>query len=107
MAKEQDRTELSDGHRQPGPSKAKRLLKGLGFGALVAALITPKGRHYLKMILTAFLEMLRRSPSIKPEPQLQDGFLVIGHRGAPSRMIENTIESFEAAVEEDGANAIE
>jgi len=34
-------------------------------------------------------------------------FLVIGHRGSPCNEAENTIPSFEMAVERDGANAVE
>lgn len=47
-----------------------------------------------------------RAPQILPP--LPDGeFLVVGHRGSPTKAVENTIDSFEHAVEEDGANAIE
>lgn len=41
-------------------------------------------------------------------PPLRPGeFLVIGHRGSPTKAVENTIASFERALEEDHANAIE
>lgn len=41
-------------------------------------------------------------------PPLPPGeFLVIGHRGSPTKAVENTIASFERALGEDGANAIE
>lgn len=46
-----------------------------------------------------------RPPCILPPPPPGE-FLVIGHRGAPVHAVENTIGSFERALE-DGANAIE
>ena len=41
-------------------------------------------------------------------PPLPPGdFLVIGHRGSPTKAVENTMDSFDRAIEEDHANAIE
>lgn len=52
-------------------------------------------------------DLLRlRAPQIIPPPPAGE-FLVVGHRGSPTKAVENTIDSFERAVEEDGANAIE
>lgn len=49
----------------------------------------------------AFLET---GPTPKPSPR---EFLVIGHRGSPTKEVENTLSSFERAVERDGVNALE
>ena len=43
---------------------------------------------------------------IKHQPINVDDFLIIGHRGSPNVMVENTIESFDYAIKQ-GANAIE
>ena len=43
-------------------------------------------------------------PIPKPSPR---EFFVIGHRGSPTKEVENTISSFERAVEFDGVNALE
>lgn len=61
-----------------------------------------------------FLELMRwidrmsaRKVRVKIPWDPDRPFLVVGHRGSPHREVENTIPSFEAAIEHDGANAVE
>ncbi|HVK38369.1 MAG TPA: glycerophosphodiester phosphodiesterase [Candidatus Kapabacteria bacterium] len=51
--------------------------------------------------------VIEECPGLTEHANAVDTFLVIGHRGAAAREVENTIPSMRAAVEEDSANAVE
>lgn len=68
-----------------------------------------RGLHALKRGLTAPLRALDRIRTPKPTKSFDENdapFLIVGHRGAARREVENTLPSLTLAVEE-GANAIE
>lgn len=65
--------------------------------------------RFVRLLFRWIVELFR---GIRFRLRRQDGadnrpFYVIAHRGSPCREVENTIASFEYAVEKDGANAIE
>ncbi|HVO72568.1 MAG TPA: glycerophosphodiester phosphodiesterase family protein [Ignavibacteriaceae bacterium] len=60
----------------------------------------------LKLIKTWILEFFRPCPAGKSFAGRNGNFLICGHRGAPVKEVENTIKSFERALNE-GANSLE
>ena len=63
--------------------------------------------NYLKLILEWFFEVIRGNPRRVARRHSTTPFLVIGHRGSPCFAIENTMASFQRAVEQEGANGLE
>jgi glycerophosphoryl diester phosphodiesterase len=63
--------------------------------------------NYLKLIPEWLLAVIRGNPRRAARRHSTTPFLVIGHRGSPCFAIENTMASFQRAVEQDGANALE
>ena len=63
--------------------------------------------NYLKLIPEWLLEVIRGNPRRAARRHSTMPFLVIGHRGSPCFAIENTMASFQRAVEQDGANGLE
>ncbi len=59
-----------------------------------------------QLILKWIVELFRPCPIISKKSLTDKHFLIIGHRGSPTKEIENTIRSFEIALD-DGANALE
>ena len=62
---------------------------------------------YLKLIPEWISEVLRGNPRRPTRRHATTPFLVIGHRGAPCFVVENTLASFRRAVEQDGANGLD
>ncbi len=60
----------------------------------------------LSLITTWFIELSKFCPRIRKRKILEKPFLIIGHRGSPAAEAENTIPSFEKALNEN-ANALE
>ncbi len=60
----------------------------------------------LNLIIKWIVELFRPCPIISKNSLTDKHFLIIGHRGSPTKEIENTIRSFEIALD-DGANALE
>ena len=63
--------------------------------------------NYLKLIPEWFFEVIRGNPRRAARRHSTTPFLVIGHRGSPCFAIENTMASFQRAVEQEGANGLE
>jgi hypothetical protein len=63
--------------------------------------------NYFKLIPEWLLEVIRGNPRRAARRHSTTPFLVIGHRGSPCFAIENTMASFQRAVEQDGANGLE
>jgi len=63
--------------------------------------------NYLKLIPEWLFEVIRGNPRRAARRHSTTPFLVIGHRGSPCFEIENTMASFQRAVEQDGANGLE
>jgi len=63
--------------------------------------------NYLKLIPEWLLEVIRGNPRRAARRHSTAPFLVIGHRGSPCFAIENTMASFQRAMEQDGANGLE
>jgi glycerophosphoryl diester phosphodiesterase len=63
--------------------------------------------NYLKLIPQWLFEVIRGNPRRAARRHSPTPFLVIGHRGSPCFAIENTMASFQRAVEQDGANGLE
>jgi len=63
--------------------------------------------NYLKLIPAWLFEVIRGNPRRVARRHSTTPFLVIGHRGSPCVAIENTMASFQRAVEQDGANGLE
>jgi len=63
---------------------------------------------YLGLIPEWFSELFKTSPQTNdPSHAPARKFLVIGHRGSPCSEVENTIPSFQRALDVDGANGLE
>jgi glycerophosphoryl diester phosphodiesterase len=60
----------------------------------------------INLIISWFKEVLRFCPRIRRKRLIEKPFLIIGHRGSPAEEVENTIPSFEKALNE-SANALE
>jgi len=60
----------------------------------------------ITLIIAWFTEVLRFCPRIRRRRLIEKPFLIIGHRGSPAEEVENTIPSFERALNE-SANALE
>ena len=60
----------------------------------------------ITLIISWFTEVLRFCPRIRRKRLIEKPFLIIGHRGSPAEEVENTIPSFEKALNEN-ANALE
>ncbi len=58
------------------------------------------------LIIYWFVELFRFCPRIRRRKSVEKPFLVIGHRGSPAEEVENTIPSFERALNEN-ANGLE
>jgi len=52
-------------------------------------------------------ELFRFCPKVNGAATVDDSFLIVGHRGAAAYEVENTIPSFQRALDKDGANALE
>ena len=63
--------------------------------------------NYLKLIPEWLFEVIRGNPRRAARRHSTTPLLVIGHRGSPCFAIENTMASFQRAVEQDGANGLE
>jgi glycerophosphoryl diester phosphodiesterase len=63
--------------------------------------------NYLKLLPEWLFEVIRGNPRRPVRRRSTTPFLVIGHRGSPCFAIENTMASFQRAVEQDGANGLE
>ena len=63
--------------------------------------------NYLKLIPEWLFEVIRGNPRRAVRRHAGTPLLVIGHRGSPCFAIENTMASFQRAVEQDGANGLE
>jgi glycerophosphoryl diester phosphodiesterase len=75
--------------------------------ALAVALFSgcAAGRYYDQA--QQYDKILLDCPGITAHAMVVDTFLVIGHRGAAARAVENTIPSMEVAVDQDSANGVE
>ncbi|NWF90015.1 MAG: hypothetical protein HXY50_11220 [Ignavibacteriaceae bacterium] len=60
----------------------------------------------ITLIIYWFVELLRFCPRVRRKRLVEKPFLIIGHRGSPAEEVENTIPSFEKALEQN-ANALE
>lgn len=60
----------------------------------------------IALIVSWFTEILRFCPRIRRKRLVEKPFLIIGHRGSPAEEVENTVPSFERALNEN-ANALE
>ncbi len=60
----------------------------------------------IKGVVVGIYEMFRPCPERYRSPDPSQPFLIVGHRGAPLKQVENTIPSYEQALS-DGANALE
>lgn len=60
----------------------------------------------ITLIIYWFTEVLRFCPRLRRRKLVERPFLIIGHRGSPAAEVENTIPSFERALNEN-ANALE
>lgn len=60
----------------------------------------------IALIISWFTEILRFCPRIRRKRLVEKPFLIIGHRGSPAEEVENTIPSFDRALNEK-ANALE
>jgi glycerophosphoryl diester phosphodiesterase len=63
--------------------------------------------NYLKLFPAWLFEVIRGNPRRAVRWHSPTPLLVIGHRGSPCFAIENTMASFQRAVEQDGANGLE
>jgi len=63
--------------------------------------------NYLKLFPAWLFEVIRGNPRRAVRGHSPTPLLVIGHRGSPCFAIENTMASFQRAVEQDGANGLE
>lgn len=64
--------------------------------------------RYIQLLFRWIVEFFRGARLRRQRGPMPDRpFYIIGHRGSPCKEIENTIESFEAAVVRNGANALE
>jgi glycerophosphoryl diester phosphodiesterase len=61
----------------------------------------------IRSIYEWFAALFHSCPKPVRKPERDEVFLVVAHRGSPTVKVENTIESFEHAIEVDGANALE
>ncbi len=62
---------------------------------------------HLRLLILWLLELLHFAELRGYDRRDGRPFLVIGHRGSPCKAAENTMSSFEIAVRDDGANALE
>lgn len=61
---------------------------------------------FITLIVYWFIELLRFCPRLRRKRKVERPFLIIGHRGSPAEEVENTIPSFEKALNQN-ANALE
>jgi glycerophosphoryl diester phosphodiesterase len=89
------------------PDSLWRQNRALILGAAAAGILAhPDSRKVAGQFFRWWYEIFQGCQSAA-DLVTDDPFLVIGHRGSAGKEIENTIRSFETAIEEDGANAVE
>jgi len=104
MARDNFRITTAERHRALEESQASRPRRA----AQKAALWTGFGLRRSLDAASRFVERLTsRGPSRAVDDDASDPVLIVGHRGAPYKVVENTIESCARAVDEEGANALE
>jgi len=86
-----------------GTAAKHRLSSGVNWLLIIPCIFVEIIRHLPSWILELFHFCPKKAPQAVPG----DSFLIVGHRGAAAYEIENTIPSFEKALNRYGANSLE